>query len=121
MTLQPAWRVRLFGFGAAAIAVWLGVSIAYQDFFWPALVATALGLFALGRWQPLPLGSVILGAAIFGYIVGNRGFAQIMLLPNYPLLPAEAVLILGGSLLLVQCAWKHELPFRIDALNLLLL
>jgi hypothetical protein len=121
MTLQPAWRVRLFGIGAGIVAVWLGVSIAYQEFFWPALFATALGLFVLARWQPLPLGTAILGAALFGYIVGNRGFAQIMLLPNYPLLPAEAVLLLAGGLLLVQSAWKHELPFRSDPLNLLLL
>lgn len=121
MTLQPAWRTRLFGVAAGALAVWLGISIAYQEFFWPAIFATALVLFALARWQPLPLSTVILGAAICGYIVGNRGFAQIMLLPNQPLLPAEAVLMLAGSLLLVQCAWRHDLPFRRDPLNLLLL
>jgi O-antigen ligase len=67
------------------------------------------------------LGTLILGLVACGYIVGNRGFAQIMLLPNYPLLPGEAVLILAGGLLLIQCAWRHELPFRRDALNVLLL
>jgi O-antigen ligase len=121
MTLQPVWRTRLFAAGAGAIAVWLGVSIAQQQFFWPALTAAGLLLFALARWQPLPLGTVILGAAVCGYIVGNRGFAQIMLLPNQPLLPAEAVLMLAGGLLLVQCAWRHELPFRRDPLNVLVL
>ena len=103
------------------IAAWLGVAIAQQEFLWPSLVALALVLFAVARWQPLPLGTAILGAVVVGYIVGNRGFAQIMLLPNYPLLPAEVVLMLAGGLLLVQCAWRHELPFRRDSLNLLIL
>jgi O-antigen ligase len=111
----------LFAAGAGLVAVWLGVHIAQQQYFWPALAGVALLLFALARWQPLPLGTVLLGGAVCGYIVANRGFAQIMLLPNQPLLPAEAVLALAGGLLLVQCAWRHELPFRRDPLNLLLL
>lgn len=121
MTLQPVWRSRLFATGAGLAAVWLGVAIAQQQFLWPSFAAVGLLLFALARWQPLPLGTLILGLVVSGYIVGNRGFAQIMLLPNYPLLPAEAVLTLAGTLLLVQCAWRHELPFRRDALNALLL
>ena len=66
MTLQPAWRTRLFGLAAGALAVWLGVSIAYQEFFWPALFASGLVLFAVARWQPLPLSTVILGVAVCG-------------------------------------------------------
>jgi O-antigen ligase len=120
MTLQPAWRTRLFAAGAGLLAVWFGVAIAQQAFFWPAMVAGGLILFALARWQPLPLPTLVLGLAVCGYIVGNRGFAQVMLWPNFPLLPAEAVLMLAGGLLLVQCAWRHELPFRRDPLNLLL-
>ena len=121
MTLAPAWRTRLFAAGAGVVAIWLSVLIAQQEFFWPALAGVALVLFALARWQPLPLGTVLLGLAVCGYIIGNRGFAQIMIMPNQPLLPAEAVLALTGGLLLIQCAWRHELPFRRDPLNVLLL
>jgi hypothetical protein len=119
--LTPAWRTRVFAAGAGVLAVWFGVSIARQEFFWPVLAGVALTLFALARWQPLPLGTVLLGAVVFGYVIGNRGFAQIMILPNQPLLPAEAMLALGGGLLLVQCAWRHDLPFRRESLNLALL
>ena len=121
MTLAPVWRTRVFAVGASGLAVWFGVYIAHQQYLWPALVAGGLLLFALATWQPLPLATVLLGAIVFGYLVGNRGFAQIMLLPDQPLLPAEAVLLLAGSLMLVQAAWRHALPVRADPLNVLLL
>lgn len=121
MTVSVLWRTRLLGTGAGVLAIWLGIAIAQQEFFWPGIISVALLLFVLARWQPLPIGTVLLGIALAGYVVGNRGFAQIMLLPNQPLLPAEAVLLIGGTLLLVQCAWRHDLPFRRDTLNLLLL
>ncbi|MEO6004737.1 MAG: O-antigen ligase family protein [Opitutus sp.] len=121
MILNPLWRTRIFATVAGAVAIWLGVAIAQQEFFWPALAGVGLLLFALARWQPLPLGTLLLGSALVGYVLGNRGFAQIMLLPNQPLLPAEALMMLGGTLLLVQCAWRHELPVRREALNLLVL
>jgi O-antigen ligase len=121
MTLAPIWRTRIFAVIAALLAMWCGVAIAQQSFFWPIVIAVALSFFALVRWQPLPLSTALLGVVLFGYIVGNRGFAQILLLPNQPLLPAEAMLALGGALLLVHCAWRHDLPFRREPLNLLLL
>jgi O-antigen ligase len=121
MSLAPVWRTRLFAVGAAALAVWFGVAIAQQQYGWPLLIAVVLTLFALTRWQSLSLDTLLLGAAIFGYVIGSRGFAQIMLLPNFPLLPAEAILALGAAVLAVQCAWRHELPFRRDPLNLLVL
>lgn len=121
MTLAPAQRTRLFFASAAASAMLLGVAIAAGSFFWPAVVGIALGLFLLARLQPLPLATVVLGTVVFGYVVGNRGFAQLSLTPGFPLLPAEAALLLGGGLLLVQSAWRRELPFRRDALNLALL
>ncbi|MEO7599842.1 MAG: O-antigen ligase family protein [Opitutus sp.] len=121
MSLTPIWRNRFIAVGAGLLAVWLGGHIALQQFFWPALFAVGLVLVALARWQPLPLSTVLLGAGLFGYVVGNRGFAQIMLIPHQPLLPAEAILATCGALLLVQCAWRHELPFRRDVLNALVL
>jgi len=121
MTLAPQWRTRFFAVGAAAIAIWLGIAIAQEDFFWPSITAGVLLLFLLARCQPLPLGTLLLGGAIIGYIVGNRGFAQVTLMSSFPLLPAETVLLLGGGILLAQSAWRHELPFRRGPLNVILL
>jgi len=121
MTLAPQWRNRLFAAAAAPVAVWLGFDIAQGNFFWPLAFAAALALFLLARLQPLPLGTLVLGAAIAGYVVGNRGFAQISLVPSFPLLPAETALLIAGAVLLVQCAWRHALPWARDPLNFLVL
>lgn len=121
MTLAPILRTRLFAAGAAVIAVWLSVEIAHGEFFWPTLCAGMLGVFLLARLQPLPLSTLALTAVAVGYVIGNRGFAQLSVSTSFPLLPAELALAFCGGLLLIQSAWRHELPFRRDALNLTLL
>lgn len=121
MTLAPLWRTRFFAAGAAVVAVWLGVELAHGALFWPAACAGALGLFLLARFQPLPLGTLLLTAVAAGYIIGNRGFAQLSLSGSFPFLPGEVALVVAGGLLLVQCAWRHELPLRRDPLNLAVL
>lgn len=120
MTLAPQWRNRFFAAAAAPVAIWLGYDIAQGSFFWPACCAVGLALFLLVRWQPRPLSTLLLAALAAGYVVGNRGFAQISLVSNFPLLPAEAALLVAGALLLLQCAWRHELPVARDPLNYLL-
>jgi hypothetical protein len=121
MTLVPAWRTRLFATGAAGIAVWLGVAIANEDLTAPLLCAGALAAFLATRIQPRPLGTVLLGVALLGYLIGNRGFAQISLSNFLPLLPAEFVLLVGGTLLAIRSAFRQELPWRNDPLNFAIL
>jgi len=118
MILAPVWRTRFFAAGAAIVAVWLAIDIAHGRFVWPSAIAGLLALFLLARAQPLPLGHLALIVVSAGYIVGNRGFAQISLSPRLPLLPAELALLLAGGLLLVQSAWRHDLPLRRDPLNI---
>jgi O-antigen ligase len=117
MTLSPAWRTRTFTAGAAVVGVWLSVEIASGNFLWPTTIAGALALFFIARIQPLPLGTLALTAVSVGYILGNRGFAQVSLSTRLPLLPGELALLFAGGLLLVQCAWRHELPLKRDPLN----
>ena len=121
MTLTPAWRTRLFASVATVVAIGLGVQIAQGAFFWPALAAGLLAAMVVISIQPRSLLALLLGGAVIGYIVGNRGFAQISLSPSFPLLAGEFVLLVGGAILFVQCAWRHELPFRRDLLNASLL
>jgi O-antigen ligase len=121
MTLTPAWRTRLFASVATIVAIMLGVQVAHGALFWPSLVAGLLAAIMVISMQPRPLLALLLGGVAVGYIVGNRGFAQLSLSPGFPLLPAEFVLLVGGAILLVQCAWRRELPFRNDPLNLTLL
>jgi O-antigen ligase len=118
MTLAPIWRTRIYATGGALLAIWSGFAIAQQEFFWPFLLAGITGGLLLIRLQPLPIGTAVLGFALVGYIVGNRGFAQLYLANALPLLPAELVLLIGATVLAVQSAFRRELPFRRDGLNL---
>ena len=121
MSLAPGWRTRLFAIAGALLAVALGVSIANGSFFWPTVSAGIFAALVVIYFQRQPLATLLLAGAIIGYIVGNRGFAQISAAGGVPLLPAEFVLLAGGGMLVVQCAWRRELPLLRDAVNVTLL
>lgn len=114
-------RARLATFLAIVASVWLGSKIAQAELFWPALAAASLGAIAVTQFQPLPIGTLLLGGALFGYIVGNRGFAQISVMGEIPLLPAEFVLLVAGGILVAQSAMRKELPVGRDSLNVSIL
>lgn len=117
MTLAPVWRTRLFATAAAILAVWMGSAVANEDLALPAMLVAALACVTVVWIQPLPLTTVLLGVAVIGYVVGNRGFAHISPTDRLPLLPAELVLLIGCSVLAVQSAFRRELPWRNDLLN----
>lgn len=112
-------RIRQFilaGIGCV-VAVWLAAQLASGSFFWPALagLVAVAGIFVclLG----IEVDVILLGLVIFGYIVGNRGFAQVMPIRGVPLLPAEAVLLVALGWRTVRAAFARELPWRRDALD----
>src|SRR3954469_25173958 len=117
MTLGPVWRTRISATAAALVAIWMGSAIAEEQLAWPLLLAGALVAITIINIQSLPLMTVLLGTAVCGYIVGNRGFAQISLSDRLPLLPAELVLGFGCAVLIVQSALGRHLPWHRDALN----
>jgi hypothetical protein len=114
-------RSRLLALGATAVAVWLAWELAAGNYAWPALAAAG----ALGASLVCVLGvsfdRLVIGGLLFGYLVGNRGFAQLMPSPQLPLLPAEIGLVLAGGWMLVQSALQRTLPVRRDLLNALIL
>lgn len=112
MTLSPAWRTRLFAAAGALLAVVLGVQIASELLLLPLFFAVAFGLMVVMRVQAQPIGTLLLGGALVGYILGNRGFAQLSFFVNLPLFPAELVLLIAGIILLIHGAWRRDLPFR---------
>lgn len=119
--MTPAWRTRIFAACGAVLAVVMGAAIAQEAFLWPAVVAGALVTVMIIYVQPLPLPTLLLGAAAVGYIVGNRGFAQLYLAGAFPLLPAELVLVVGIAVTFVQSAWRREIPFERNLINAALL
>lgn len=116
----PSLRTTAFATAGALLAVWVGFAVAREEYAVPVLAAVALGALFFTRFQPWPLPTLLLGAALFGNIVGNRGFAQLYVAGPLPLLPAEAVLLVGCTLLLVRSVWRRELPFRRSAPDVLL-
>ena len=119
--MNPRWRDRLLAGLASAAAVWLSFNLAEGALLWPLLFgAIALGAIVV-RLSTVPLDVVALGVLLIGYIVGNRGFAQIMVIPGVPLLPAEIGLTIAGAALTLRCAFGKTLPVNRDMLNYVLL
>ncbi len=114
-------RLKLIALGSALAAVWLGALLAEEAYALPFLVlaAAVVGLLVtLLRTTP---GAIILGLGLFGYLVGNRGFAQFMPMPAVPLLPAELILLLTGGGLVLSSAVSRRLPLQRDGLNVMVL
>lgn len=115
--MNPLWRVRMFAAGGAVVALWLGSEVAEGNYALP-LLASALAIGAgVARWQRLPLDAVVLGGLLVGYIVGNRGFAQLSFVPGLPLFPAEVGLILSAGAIALRLAFAKTLPIERDFLN----
>lgn len=105
---------------ASAVAVWLGWQVGEGAYAWPGLAAVVALMVLLVRLTALPGDVLLLGGLIAGYLVGNRGFAQLMI-PGLPLLPAELVLAGATGWRLVVWAFERESAFRSDALNRIVL
>ena len=119
--MSPQVRQFLVILVAAILAIWLGYEVASGSYFWPGLTAViALGA-SLARLLRLPFDVILTGMVIFGYLVGNRGFAQLMPAPNLPLLPAEAALLVAGFWRSIRWAFARQSPIRRDILNYVLL
>lgn len=114
---QNVWRTRIVTAAAVAAAVWLGGHIAAGELFWPVFVCGAIGTVALSQMQPVPVGTAILGCVAMGYIVGNRGFAQMSIAEGIPLLPAEFTLVVAGGIMVAQSAMNKDFPVRRDLMN----
>lgn len=63
----------------------------------------------------------VLALALFGYVVGNRGFAQISLSGHLPLLPAEFALAVGIGATFFRACLHQAAAGRRDPLNFAIL
>lgn len=119
--VDPRWRNGLTVAAAGMLAVAIGGLLAGGSLGIAAVVALGCAgiVVVWGRWARIE--TLLLGFLVAGYVIGNRGFAQIMPFPTLPLLFGELVLAIAGAMFLVQSALRRELPFRLDALNLVLL
>jgi O-antigen ligase len=119
--MDPRWRTLLFGFAACLVAAWVGVSLANGDYF-IASVSALVCLWSILSWTRGPLAEGwLLAFLLFGYVIGNRGFAQITPVSGLPLFLSELGLFAIMTLTLLRGALKRSLPVHRDWLNGLLL
>lgn len=115
--MDPRLRTTLVTAIASVTAVLLGFAIADGSYFWPMAITVVLVATILVRLTPVPPDAILLGGIIVGYIVSNRGFAQLSPVSGVPLLPAEIALAVAVAWRGIMCAFQRQLPFRLDALN----
>jgi hypothetical protein len=119
--MNPLWRERIVTVAAALLAVWLAFELAQGAIMVPLLIGM-IGLAAiLTRLTGVAIDAIAISFLWVGYIIGNRGFAQLMPVPGLPILPGEIGLGLAGACLLWRCARNKHLPWQRDSLNYALL
>ena len=95
---------------ALGLAMWIASQIADEDYMLPWLImggvtaALVFGVFL----RTVRVEAVTLCLLLAGYLVGNRGFAE--LAPVRPLFPGELALMIIGTCLLMRFALTRELP-----------
>ena len=115
--MNPLWRNRLIAAGSALLAVVIGWKIAEGSYALAVMAGAIAGAVGLVMLLRVPFDVIVVGGLLVGYIIGNRGFAQISFVPGLPLLPAEAGLMLCLICLATRSAFAKTLPLRHDALN----
>ncbi len=90
MSLNPTWRIRIWAAAATVVALVLGYQIAVGNLVGSAVVGLVVLALIGYRYQPANLQLMVVAVLFAGYLIGNRGFAQVMPSPAFPLLPAEA-------------------------------
>ncbi len=119
--MNPRLRIGLFLAAGAAMGIVIGIDIANEDYGLSVLVALLCCWIVVERMSAAPPDAWFLGATLVGYVVGNRGFAQLQPSGQVPLLPAEAVLLVAIPSLIARMAMKRATGFRKDILNYTLL
>lgn len=119
--MHPQLRNALVVLAAAGLAVWVGISLAQEKHFIASVVAL-VSVWAVLAWTRGPFAETwLLAFLVFGYVIGNRGFAQIMPVSGLPLFLSELGLASSVTLVLLRGAQSRLLPVQYDWLNGLLL
>ncbi len=114
--MDPTVTRRLAIAGSIPVAFFVGWEVAQGSLSLLELGAGLALLWMAGRWLAVEIDALVTGAVIVGYLIGNRGFAQIHA-PGLPLFPGELALGLGLALGIWRAARDKTLPVRADFLN----
>lgn len=115
--MNPRLKNSLIMMAAALVAVLLGINLANEEYSWLGFSLAICTAAILTRALSLSGDVIVVGMVTFGYLVGNRGFAQLTPAASLPLLPAEGALLVASSWALISAALEKKLPYQRNALN----
>jgi O-antigen ligase len=119
--LNPDWKKFLLTATVVPLALAIGTLIARGEWIWPCLaLGLAIAVIAGGAVRS-SFSALVLAVLMFGYIAGNRGFAQLSLSGNLPLFPAEIGLAVTLPLLIWHSSRTRQLPWQHNEINFALM
>jgi O-Antigen ligase len=119
--MSPKIKIFLMGAAGCVLGVMVGIDLADESYGWAVACGLVCSWLLVKRLSDARPEAWLIAAAVVGYIVGNRGFAQIQPSQSLPLLPAEGVLLVAVPAFIVRVIFKKSRGFRKDALNISLL
>ncbi|MDP0501261.1 MAG: O-antigen ligase family protein [Verrucomicrobiota bacterium JB022] len=113
--IDGRWRRIWASVGLLLGGGFLGVQVASGGWLWALALPFGLALYTLQRARPVSFEGLILAVLVFGYIAGNRGFAQLNLGGVFVGEMALVVMALLGLRFLAQ---RQSLPYRFDTVGM---
>jgi hypothetical protein len=115
--VSPRTRLILFSVAGAVLGIAIGVDVANESYGWAFLAAFVGAWLVAKRLSEAMADAWLVAATLVGYVIGNRGFAQLQPSSLFPLLPAEGVLLVAVPSLVFRMALKQTPWIRRDGLN----
>lgn len=119
--MTPRLKIVLIAALGALLALVMAFGIADETYLISTFVACAF-LWLVTEWINGPRPEAwALALVVFGYIIGNRGFAQFSPTQSLPLLPAEIALFAGAAATGLRTARRQTAAVLSDPLNFAIL
>ena len=108
--MSAAIRSLIIAIAGLIVAIVLGSQVGSGSWVLPLLIFGGILIFGIYKlfFKAVRVEALILGFLIFGYIVGNRGFAQLTLTHTSPVYLGEAGMIVCLAILGSRLALKRE-------------
>lgn len=93
-----------------ASALWVGRQVGEGSHGLVIFLLGAAGFLLFCAWRGLRVEAVFAGILVLGYLIGNRGFAQVSLIPGLPLFLGELGLLVGAAMIVLRMTLVHRRP-----------
>lgn len=105
---------------AALLALKVGIDVAQEDYLLAAATAGFAILVIVTWFSEAVFDTWVLAFLVFGYTIGNRGFAQITPAGGLPLFFGEIGLGATLTLVVIRLSFARQLPIQRNPLNVFL-